>query len=500
MKKIGKFLKRVEKAPEKQTEVQSSLLRTYFTSLFSLVLCVTMFLGTSYAWFSSEVTNTGNEIYIGTLEVDMQKKDGETWVSLSQTVQEGQAPVTLFDKNIRWEPGYTTLETIQIVNKGDLAFKYILNFTDGSLVLPETEVNSNVKIEDIAKHFEVWVYDHANGELKMPATFADITMKDEENPWAYAGDLDKLLAGEVVLMGQMKDVRKAAGTTVVGTFDGEETAHTYTIALHMKESATSEVMGRKIMLNVKLVAYQMASEQNAFGENKYDELDAVHSSAEWIQAAQEGNNVVLTSDIAIESDTDRVVMNGGALDGNGHTVTYNGEKVNGYSAGVLITSGGTITNLTIVGGDNGRGLYVGGLTTDLVVSKCTLSGVYAFNLNSSEKTNYLLSFTNTIFRTWTSFANAMEHAYFINCIFDSVLKPYGDTTLTDCVFALQKLDLTGLEEGETIHMVNCSYGGTVIEDLTVKVNGGKIELSDTALFEVKVEDDGQKLLAVKADG
>ena len=73
MKKYGKYEKRPEGVPAKQPKVKSALLQTYFTSLLCMVLCVTMFFGTSYAWFTSEVSNTGNEIYIGTLDVGLFK-------------------------------------------------------------------------------------------------------------------------------------------------------------------------------------------------------------------------------------------------------------------------------------------------------------------------------------------------------------------------------------------------------------------------------------------
>ena len=65
MKKIGRFerpLATAAPAKKAKTELRNMLLRTYLTSLLSLVICVTLFFGTSYAWFTSEVSNKGNEI------------------------------------------------------------------------------------------------------------------------------------------------------------------------------------------------------------------------------------------------------------------------------------------------------------------------------------------------------------------------------------------------------------------------------------------------------
>ena len=131
MKNILKFKKKEETAPSAQAQGKSVLLQSYFASLISLVVCVSMFLGTSFAWFTSEVNNVGNEIYIGTLDVGLDVKKPDGWKSMAADGSK------LFDGSVRWEPGYTAVETIRVVNKGDLAFKYVMNFTDGALVADE---------------------------------------------------------------------------------------------------------------------------------------------------------------------------------------------------------------------------------------------------------------------------------------------------------------------------------------------------------------------------
>ena len=135
MKKYGKYEKMPDGTRAQQPKVKNVLLQAYFTSLLCMVLCVTMFLGTSYAWFTSEVENAGNEIYIGTLKVGLDKKTGasdDAWSSLSEKNEQGVNTTKLFDGNIRWEPGYTSLETIRVTNLGDLAFKYSLDFVAGA--------------------------------------------------------------------------------------------------------------------------------------------------------------------------------------------------------------------------------------------------------------------------------------------------------------------------------------------------------------------------------
>lgn len=339
-KNYGKF--------DKKPKVKDVLLQTYFTSLLCLVLCVTMFFGTSFAWFTSEVNNVGNEVYIGTLDVDLFKVTGNTEMDMSRS------DVKLFDNKIRWEPGYTALETIRIENAGDLAFKYVLNFTDGKLadqastVDNQTAAATAVKIEDVAKYFEVWVYDH-NAAGPDEETFAAI--QAEGSGWDYAGTLDELLTGKSVLSGEIEYGEKSL-TPSEST--ATETTKTHTIALHMKETATNEtvndmntLMGRKISLNVKLVAYQMASEKDDLGST-YDRF--VSTSKELQNAFQSSGNVILASNIQLDGTTLTVPENVSViLDLNGYKIT---DTIDAPAS--LITNNGNL----VINGGNGSAIEI----------------------------------------------------------------------------------------------------------------------------------------------
>ena len=92
--KRGKF-ERTE--PKQQKKANAGLLQTYVFSVLSLVLCCAMFLITTFAWFTVEVENQGNEVYVGKLAVDLLDSMGNSL--------QGAEPV--FDGNIKWEPGTT---------------------------------------------------------------------------------------------------------------------------------------------------------------------------------------------------------------------------------------------------------------------------------------------------------------------------------------------------------------------------------------------------------
>ena len=449
MKRNGKYEGKPADANKKQ--VKSLLLQTYFTSLLSLVLCVSMFFGTSYAWFTSEVTSSNNEIYVGTLKVGLTKGDNVDLIGTDEK---------LFDSSIRWEPGYTALETVRVVNGGDLAFKYVMNFTDGE------RLHGEKSLESVASCFDVWVYDYTANKLAAkpaPKKYEDIS---EKKGWEYLGTLDELLAGKIVLSGELEaDENKKDDVFMLDT---------YTIALHMNEGADADVMGHKISLSVKLVAYQTVNEADGLGNSQYDNVTAVSTAEDLKEALNHDKNVVLTTNVVIKDSSGCLVMQDNIFDGSDNTITYTGQRVNDSSVGVLKTYGGNLSNLTIEGGENGRALYCTKLASDLLVKNCNFSGAYAFNLNSAEVTEHIIRFEDTYFGSWVSYANVMEHAYFKDCTFGNTLKPYGSTTLTDCNFNTFGLDLSALQSGETITLINCTYNGIKIEKATMtsaKIDG-----------------------------
>ena len=271
MRKYGKY--------EKRPEAKNVLQQTYFTSLLCMVLCVSMFFGTTYAWFTSEITSKNNEIYIGTLDVGLYKKTAAEPQDLSI------AGNMLFDKNIRWEPGYTAMETVIIRNKGDLAFQYDMTFTSNDKSTVDAALQKTV-----GDNFVVYVHpgDYAVDEEK-PTSFADIVANAEsdEPTWRAirlgekVATLSDIISHEIpVLSGSMTDVRADTVDPVAaepGPNDSKSTEQTYIIALHMNEDANSEdIMGQKLHLNVKLMAYQKSYEKDSFDWN-YD-LQQIHAN------------------------------------------------------------------------------------------------------------------------------------------------------------------------------------------------------------------------------
>ena len=87
------------------------------SSVIALLLCFTMLLGTTFAWFTDSVTSGSNIIQSGTLDIDLVDADGN---SMEGQIIEFVAADGRAQDLILWEPGCTyQTEPVYVVNKGD---------------------------------------------------------------------------------------------------------------------------------------------------------------------------------------------------------------------------------------------------------------------------------------------------------------------------------------------------------------------------------------------
>ena len=116
--------------------------RALISSALAILICVSILIGTTFAWFTDTASTAVNRIQAGNLKVDleMQKPDG-SWVSANgETIEFKKAANAPADEEILWEPGCTyELPQLRVVNKGDLALKYkvIISGINGSAKLNE---------------------------------------------------------------------------------------------------------------------------------------------------------------------------------------------------------------------------------------------------------------------------------------------------------------------------------------------------------------------------
>ena len=204
------------------------------TSVISLLLCVSMLVGTTFAWFTDSVTSAGNIIKSGNLDVEMYWAEGSQAVPTEDSDWADASKGAIFNYSL-WEPGFTQVRHIKIANEGSLALKYQL------------QIKANGEVSKLAEVIDVYFAD--------PAGVTDRAMTG----MTYVGTLKEVLAGMP---------NNASGTLLAE--DGKDEA-TITLALKMQESAGNEYQDLAIGsdFSVVLVATQLTAETDSF-DDQYD--------------------------------------------------------------------------------------------------------------------------------------------------------------------------------------------------------------------------------------
>ena len=290
--------------------------RALILSLLSMLLCVSMLVGSTYAWFTDTATTGVNKILAGNLDVKlMYSTDMQTW-------KEATEQTKLFDDNALWEPGYTQVVYLKVVNAGNLALKYETGFSKNYTSNKGKNVNGD--------WFRV---DHY---LKIGTVETEEAFGSREAVWAAIADSEKTLAKDVML------------TNGWITLKAKEESKPFAVAIYMPTSVGNEANSSRLRpssvsgLGIEVRATQATVESDSFG-NDYDANAAtVLDRVEYT----DGEHTV----------TGNIQANGiaGAIHGTGtakitvDATTVYGTYVKNYAMAVCASSKSVIT---IKGGD-----------------------------------------------------------------------------------------------------------------------------------------------------
>ena len=266
--------------------------RSFLTSLISLVLCLTMFLGTTFAWFTDIVVSGGNIIQSGKLDAEMYWSDEYLASTDSGWTQvKDNKPIFTYDN---WEPGYTEIKYIKVANAGNLNFKWKLS------------IEAEGKVTDLSDVIDVYYVNPVNGELTKQALAA-------RTP---DGKLTDVLANKTATEG---DQLTPGGSVVLA------------IAFHMDELAGNEYQKKSLCdkgFSLKLLATQATGENDSF-DDQYDK------ESEWPEIPSAGNN----ASADVPTDTNGVVTTATTITGNGMSATV--------PAGTQLTQGTNKLTLSV---------------------------------------------------------------------------------------------------------------------------------------------------------
>ena len=303
-------------------------------SLFALFLCIVLLIGTTFAWFTDTASTGVNKIQSGRLDVDLQIKEGDKWVSAEGKTLDFVKAAGHENEAILWEPGCTyELPALRVVNKGNLALKYKIQITG---IQGDEELN---KVID-------WTYS-VSGE-------AVASLDTERHLAAKTGEDD--------------------------VFD------TLKIKGHMQESAGNEYQDKSIDgVSITVIATQDTVENDSFG-NTYDANAAYPVVA---KDQNEVNDIIKNATdkkatITIPANKEITLDNGIANEGEkSRNITFVGDgtqkvdvvkNTTGAEGGRLNYQRGssfTFENLIVQAGE---GTYDGIVCDDMTYKNCTIKG------------------------------------------------------------------------------------------------------------------------------
>ena len=393
-------------------ESSKSTRRALLTSALALLMCVTMLVGATFAWFTDTASTGVNKIQAGNLDIKVEYRttaDGN-WQLLDNATDLFGAAGTLF------EPGHTRVVELRITNAGNLALKYkigmnVVSETAGTnkggnpyklseyLKVSTTGIQQYNPTDQISSLMERLIFQKGDFGMWTARDFANFELEYTSN-----GNVHALQPGAAQILGIKVYMPETVGN---------------------EANAISTEKAAFINFGLNVVATQYTVESDSFGtqydkdatypvivSNQQQANDAITNATDKkanISIAS-GQTITLDNGIAHEGDKSRDITFSGdgsqTVDVITNAVSAEGGQLN-YQRG----SSFTFENLTIQAGE---GSFDGIVCNELTFKDCTIKGKL------------------TLF----------GKATFINCVFDNTMDnqysiwTWGgtDVTFENCTF------------------------------------------------------------------
>ena len=136
--------------------------KALWMSVLSIALCLTMLVGTTFAWFTDTASTAVNKIQAGNLKIGLEyatewNEDGsvKTWTDAKGGKLNFVKAAGHTNEAILWEPGCTyKLPELRVINQGNLALKYKIVIAGAKDGTPDNAVN-DLKLLDVID----WTYE-----------------------------------------------------------------------------------------------------------------------------------------------------------------------------------------------------------------------------------------------------------------------------------------------------------------------------------------------------
>lgn len=225
-----------------------------FLSAISLLLCVSMLVGATFAWFTDEVTSGLNTIAAGNLDIELYHTNAN--VTNEQVKSNTELFFDVNGQEIKWEPGVVAYENLEIANVGSLALQYRLSLN----IADENTLNGHGLSEVLKVVF-------LDQPIAAGATRADVlalaaaALADPD--YTLEGTLAQMIAQDKLLPGETSGVR---AMVIFWEPNADEIDNLYNAN---NDQVTSDGEPLHISFGVKLEATQLMHENDSFGPD-YD--------------------------------------------------------------------------------------------------------------------------------------------------------------------------------------------------------------------------------------
>ena len=335
-------------------------------SVLSMVLCIAMLIGMTFAWFTDTASTGVNKIQAGNLDVQLlMRNTSGNYEDIGDSSKvifgaENSLVAQNNNQNTLWEPGKTQVAYLAVRNAGNLALKYNikLNVVDKGLIgaldyviVPQTTLFG--KTQTYGEPVGNWDSIKTGAKKLAAGSFTA----------APNGCLDEIA----------KDSTKV-----------NETEY-FALVVHMDEAAGNVYQDKSVDIDVTVVATQKDAESDSTG-NDYDK-DATYPAI--ASNSNEANDAIINATdkkatINLTKDTSITLDNGIANEGDkSRDVTFvgDGSQTVDVVKNAITAEGGelnyqrgstfTFENLTV---QAGTGSFDGIVCDELTYKNCTIKG------------------------------------------------------------------------------------------------------------------------------
>ncbi len=440
--------------------------RALLGSVVAMLVCFTMLLSTTFAWFTDTAVSGSNVITSGKLDIALVDAEGN---SLEGEIIEWAAKDGRAQADILWEPGCTyETEEFYIENKGNLKlkFKFAVTGIDGDAKLLEV-IDFSAVVEDYELTYAIGGF-----TVTAPMDVDLLTGKAYDSTGAAYDVSEYILApgekmGPIVLTGKMDTAAgneyqdltiegiavTVAATQAIGeedSFDGvydKDATYPVTNAEELKNALDNAQDGDTILL----------------AEGDF-ELPATIDKAINIVGSENGTKVAVAmpsngdlddGTAAIKINSDNVTLKNLVFDSTNsaqgamvysqaenltvENCTFDMRGTNNAGVTLWNSDSATIRNCTFINGM--KSIYVNGKDVDtetdtdtLLIENCSFEGVYALHIGGAANTVVNnCDFNGTAITLWNGTAKFTD-CDFNNGSYNQLLNYYTPITFEKCFF------------------------------------------------------------------